>query len=107
MTALVIENYKQGAARATKRARFHGSLEEDGPWTVILDLSWEDIATVEPAREVHTISETSMRFVKLEIVEYAGTHGPAWAYLHVQTGSKSILHRYFVVEFGQNFSGSG
>ena len=91
MTALVIENYKQNTIRGTKRARFHGSLGEDGPWTVLLDLSWEDIETLNPAREVHTIPETTMRFVKLEIVEFFGSQGPAWAYLHVQTGSKSIL----------------
>ena len=92
MTALVIENYKQNTIRGTKRARFHGSLGEDGPWTVLLDLSWEDIETLNPAREVHTIPEATMRFVKLEFVEYAGTHGPAWAYLHVKTGSKSIVN---------------
>ena len=91
MTALVIENSKR-TDRATKRARFHGSLGEDGPWTLLLDFSWEDIETVDPAREVHTIPEATMRFVKLEFVEYAGTHGPAWAYLHVKTGSKSIVN---------------
>ena len=90
VTALEIQNYKMNTARATKRARIHGSLRDDGPWTVLLELSWDDIETVEPTREVHPITETTMRYVKLEIVEFA-FDGPAWAYLHVQTGSKAIL----------------
>lgn len=90
VTALEIQNYKMGTSRATKRARIHGSLGDDGPWTVLLELSWDDIETVEPVKEVHPIPETTMRYVKLEIVEHVFT-GPAWAFLHVQTGSKAIL----------------
>ena len=90
VTALEIQNYKMNTAHATKRARIHGSLGDDGPWTVLLELSWDDIETVEPTKEVHQISETTMRYVKLEIVEHVFT-GPAWAFLHVQTGSKAIL----------------
>ena len=89
VTALEIQNYKMGTTRATKRAKIHGSLRDDGPWTVLLELSWTDTELSALAKEVHPIPETTMRYVKLEIVEHIGT-GPSWAYLHVQTGSKAL-----------------
>ena len=88
MTGLEVQNGKYGSnTRATKRAKIHGSQDADGPWTELLDLSWE--AAADYPKETHTIPETTIGFLKLEIVEYHFL-GPVWKYLRVLTGSKAI-----------------
>ena len=75
--------------RAVKRARIHGSLANDGPWTVLVDRTWEDTELERP-KETHSIPETRIRFAKLEIVDNFGTT-ITWEYFRVLTGSKAIM----------------
>ena len=86
---LVMDGGCGGICRAVKRAKFHGSLANDGPWTVILDHSWEE-TNLERPKETIPIPEARVRFVKLENVETIGTHGPGWKWLSVLTGRKAI-----------------
>ena len=91
--ALEIKN-ANCASRATKRANIHGSLNVDGPWTLLLELSWEDPANAQLTTELHTIAETTMRFIRLEILETAGDwNNPAWEYLRALTGKKSVRRK--------------
>ena len=95
VTALEIKN-SYCAGRTTKRANIHGSLNVDGPWTLLLELSWEDPANAQLTTELHTIAETTMRFIRLEILESAGTYNPpnpAWEYLRALTGKKSVRRK--------------
>ena len=74
--------------REVKTARFHGSLANDGPWTLLLERSW-DATVFERPTETRPISDTGIRFVKLEIVDAYG--GPRWEYFRILTGSKAIM----------------
>ena len=97
-----------GDFRATKRAKIHGSLGVGGPWTELLELSWDDPFGVTLTKETHTISETTIGFVKLEILEYEN-YSPALSYLRPLTGSKAIsfyiIHALSIASTNSKFFG--
>ena len=97
-----------GNFRATKRAKIHGSLGVGGPWTELLELSWDDPFGVTLTKETHTISETTIGFVKLEILEYEN-YSPALSYLRPLTGNKAIsfyiIHALPVASTNSKFFG--
>ena len=102
VNALEIKNGVRCAKRSTKHARIHGSLNENGPWTLLLDRDWGDpdpypSAHTPATMELHTVPETRVRYLKLEIVESTGELNlAAWEYLRALTGEKEItkeVHR--------------